>query len=243
MTCRLHVPPETLVAGEVVVRGDDHHYLFRVRRLRPGDPVVVFDGAGMQAEATVATICGEDAVLRLDPPRTVPPPTPAIRMLLPLLKGDAFDSCVSKLVELGVTGIAPIHTRRCVVRVPANKAPARRQRFVLRAQQAARQSRNPYVAEIEPIADLAQALAATGEMLRLVCWEGETRSLRDALPACPPPSVAVLFGPEGGLEPEEVEAATAAGFEPVSLGPRILRAETAPVAVAAILRFEYGDVG
>lgn len=242
MTCRIFVAQDQLRGGELEIDGDEHHYLHRVRRVRLGDEITVFDGAGRQASARIDRVSDDSTLISMTEPVEVSPPAPGIRVLLPLMKGDAFDSCLSKLVELGVSQIAPIRTARCVVRVPSDKLAARLLRYRARAKAAARQSRNPHVPDIEPIADLADALDATDAELSLVPWERATRPLADALAGQSPTSIALLFGPEGGLETAEVDAATAAGFAPVSLGPRILRAETAPIAVAAILRFTFGDI-
>ena len=129
MSCRLLIAPELLHAGEIEIDGDDHHYLFRVRRLRTGDEITVFDGRGRQATARISQVGADTALLAVSEPVRVSPPQPAIRVLLPLMKGDGFDSCLSKLVELGVTCIVPIRTRRCVVRVPDAKAVARMREF------------------------------------------------------------------------------------------------------------------
>lgn len=237
MSCRLLVGPEALRAGSHVVDGGDHHYLFRVRRLRPGSPVTLFDGAGREADAMVVSISADRAVLEVQAPRRVEAEACRVIVMPALIKGERMDFCIQKLVELGVSEIAPVSTARTVVRLSGERARRRHQRFVDIARDAARQSRRAAVPAIRDIVELDQALAAAaGVPLRLILWTGErTRTLRDVLQAPLPGAVCVLVGPEGGFAPGEVERALAAGFVPVSLGPHVLRAETAAMAVAAVL--------
>ncbi len=244
MSARLFVPAPRLAAGRLVVSGEDHHYLFRVLRLRPDDPVTVFDGEGSQASARVMSIEAERAELAVEAPMLAPAPDgSAITVLLPLLKADRSGDCVAKLVELGVTRIVPVVSHRTVVRIEGDRAHSRHQRLLSQARQAARQSHSPFVPTIAPIASWIDAVTAATEALRLAFWERATVPLSDHLPPSRPASIAIAFGPEGGLADDEAEAARRAGFALVSLGARILRAETAPVAVSAILGFAFGDVG
>lgn len=237
MSCRLLVGPDALRAGSHVVHGGDHHYLFRVRRLRPGSPVTLFDGEGREADAVVASISSDRAVLEVQPPREAAAEACRVIVMPALIKGERMDFCVQKLVELGVSEIAPVCTERTVVKLSGERARRRHQRFVDVARDAARQSRRAAVPAIRDIADLDQALdAAAGVPLRLILWTGErARTLRHVLQEPLPGAVCVLVGPEGGFAPDEVERAVAAGFVPVTLGPHVLRAETAAMAVAAVL--------
>jgi 16S rRNA (uracil1498-N3)-methyltransferase len=110
-------------------------------------------------------------------------------------------------------------------------------------QEATRQSRRPLLPRLEELRPLAQALAQTNEALRLMLWEEGSIPLNAALPPEPPASCALLVGPEGGFSAAEAQSAQHAGFIPVSLGKRILRTETAGMAVAAVLQNRYGDFG
>ncbi|ACY12738.1 16S rRNA (uracil(1498)-N(3))-methyltransferase [Haliangium ochraceum] len=238
MSSRLFVEPASLRAGAVEVCGDDHRYLFRVRRLRVGDAVTLFDGAGREADARVAAIDGERAQLEVAEPRAVVAPSPCRVSVLPaLIKGDRMDFCVQKLVELGVHEIAPVTSARTVVKLDGARAARRRERFVDIARAAARQCERATVPEIAAIAPLEQALASRAQTpLKLILWARErSRMLRDIVAQPLPAGVCVAVGPEGGFAPEEIEAAVAAGFEPVGLGGHVLRAETASLAAAALL--------
>jgi 16S rRNA (uracil1498-N3)-methyltransferase len=240
MSCRLFVSPDALRAGSLVIDGDDYHYLFRVRRLRPGAAVTLFDGAGREAEAAVASVSADQAVLAVEPPRQVAQaPACHVIMMPALIKGERMDFCIQKLVELGVGEIAPVSTARTVVRLEGERARRRHERFVEIARDAARQSRRATVPEIRDIVDLDQALARiAGVPRKLLLWTREReRTLADVVAAPLPAAVCALIGPEGGFAPDEVDRAVAAGFEPIGLGPHVLRAETAALAVAAVLAF------
>lgn len=242
---RLLVAPPELVPGERSVRGDDYHYLFHVRRLRPGDRLVLFDGEGCEAEATVRAISTRSATLEVGA-RALVAPAGARRLtvILSLIKGERMDWSLTKLVELGVGRIIPLLAERSVVRLEGERAERRRERFRSQVRAAVQQCRALQVPVVDSICSLDQALALTADTeLKLVFWEeAKAVPLRSALPDPPPAAVAMLVGPEGGLSAAEIDTAVAAGFKPVGLGPRILRADTAAVAGAAILGYALGDI-
>lgn len=220
-------------AGEVLVEGDEHHYLFRVRRLAVGDPVVVADATGREADARVLSVDAARARLSiLGTPRDAPRRAPRLTVLQGLIKGERMDWCVEKLAECGADEIVLIAAARSVVKLDAVRAEARRAKLDATARAAARQSQQP-VTEVRGPFSLATALAEVSADVRLVCHPQARESpLRAPAHAR---EIAILVGPEGGLAPEELEAALGAGFAPVSLGVGVLRAETAgPVACAAI---------
>lgn len=241
---RLLIDPAELVPGERVVRGDDHHYLFHVRRLRPGDRVILFDGEGGEAEATVVSADARAGVLAVGARSVVPVAPPRLTVILSLIKGERMDGCLTKLVELGVGRIVPLAAGRSVVRLDGERAERRRDRYRALVRAAVQQCRAVQVPVVEPVCRLDQALELTADAeLKVVFWEGaKDVPVRSVLPERRPARVAMLVGPEGGLAAEEVDAAIAAGFAAVGLGPRILRADTAAVAGAAILAYALGDI-
>jgi 16S rRNA (uracil1498-N3)-methyltransferase len=230
---RLWVPAEALAGGRARVAGDDHHYLFRVRRLAVGDRLTAFDGEGAEADATVEAVAADEAWLALGPARREPPPGLHLTVLQAAIKGDRMDWCVQKLVEVGVDRVVVVQTARTVVRLEGERLASRQARLAAIARDAARQARRATVPPVELLGlDAALALPAD---LRLVFHPAAARPLREWLgaPAC---AAALLVGPEGGLDGAELERATRAGFEPASLGATVLRAETAGVAAVAALR-------
>ena len=238
---RIFVDPAELAAGELVVRGDEHHYLARVRRARPGDPVELVDGAGRRASATIARIATGETTLHVGPPEPCPGKPPFVRALVPLIKGDRMDACVEKLVEVGVDAIVVWPAARSVARPDAARRDARIAKYRAIAQAAARQSGRARVPEVMAADDLAAALAglpepgAGGEhgQLRLLLAPASDAAL-DPDAAVAAIDVTIISGPEGGLAPEELDRLT--GFTPVGLGPRVLRAETAPMVAVALIR-------
>jgi 16S rRNA (uracil1498-N3)-methyltransferase len=243
--CRLFVEPAALGPGTHVVSGADHRYLFRVRRLRAGDRLTLFDGAGREAEAEVRSVRAQDAVLAVGAPRLAQAlPRCRLTVIQALIKGERMDWCVQKLVELGVDAIVPVHTERTVVKLDPERARKRRARFTEIARDAARQSRRARTPEVHEVVGLDQALAMATDTLKLVLWVGESgRGLRAALPDPPPASACLLIGPEGGFTDDEIERATRAGFTTVGMGPHILRAETAAVAAIAVVAAAFGQLG
>jgi 16S rRNA (uracil1498-N3)-methyltransferase len=241
---RLLVEPGSLRAGLREVAGDDHHYLFRVRRLAAGDRLVLFDGEGAEAEAEVVSAGPRAGSLEVAPPRTGAAAAPRLTVLLSIIKGERMDWCLAKLVELGVGRILPVAAERSVVRLEPARAERRLARYRAQVRAAAQQSRCALVPHVEPVGGLEAALArVAGAGLKLLLWEDPRAiPLRSALPEPAPDAVAVLIGPEGGFTADEVERAEAAGFVAVSLGRRILRAETAAVASAAILAYALDDM-
>lgn len=238
---RLFVDPERLgaVGGELPLRGPEHHYLVHVLRGRPGDKVTLLDGSGREVTARIAG--AEGTVLELVAEKRAAGEGPRVTLLLGLLKGEKFDLVVQKATELGVCRIVPLRCARSVARPDDARAAARRARWERIARAAAGQCRRPQLPEIAAPQDPGPALAMEAAELRLVLWEGALRQpLRDLLPAPLPATIAVLVGPEGGLADEEVRRAEECGYLACGLGPRILRAETAAIAVLAALVFASG---
>jgi 16S rRNA (uracil1498-N3)-methyltransferase len=246
VSARLFVEPARLRAGQLELEGSEHHYLARVRRLRAGDEVTLCDGAGREAPARIVRVGKRSASLEVgDPTAAATAPSLPIAVAFAPIKGDRTEWAIQKLVELGASKLHPIETSRSVVVPRGPRAVARLERYRAIAAEAARQSRNAVVPRVEPLVSLPGALEelAAAE-LKLVCWEGAlAEPLRQKLPHHRPADVALLIGPEGGLSEEEVELARDAGFAPVGLGPRILRAETAAVAALTIVGHVFGDLG
>jgi 16S rRNA (uracil1498-N3)-methyltransferase len=227
---RIFVAPDQLVAGEVTVRGDEHHYLARVRRARPGDTVELVDGAGRRAAATIARLSDGETTLVAGPPEQITAAPPRIRALVPLIKGDRMELCLEKLVEVGVDDVVVWPAARSVARLDDARRDARLAKYRAIAQAAARQSGRAQVPEVSGAASLDAALAALPDGLRLVLDPTSDAALAVGRAA----DITVVSGPEGGLAPDELDRL--AGFAPLGLGPRVLRAETAPVVAVALIR-------
>lgn len=244
---RFTVAPERIQGDRVVLDPDETRHLARVLRLGPGDLVVVGDGHGRDYTVRVESV-GDTAtgtILGVRPNRAESPL--AVTLLQGIPKGDKMEVIVRAATELGVQRIWPAITARTVVRLEPTRWRDRARRWQRVAREATKQCGRAVVPEVEAPQPLQAWLARgpEGGALRLCGWEGPAPPLSavmDALPA-PPAAVVVLVGPEGGLAREEVDAARRLGWTPVSLGPRILRTETAGLALLAILQFRFGDLG
>lgn len=229
---RIFVDPAVLLAGELEVTGDEHHYLARVRRARVGDAVELVDGAGRRAAAKVLRITEASTWLDVAIPEAIPARPPFVRSLLPLIKGERMDYALEKLVEVGVDEIVLWPAARAVVKLDADRRAARLAKYAAALQAAARQSGRAQVPSIRYAESLAEAITALPPGARFVLdpASDEPFGTISAL------DVTIASGPEGGLARDELEALARAGFASVGLGPRILRAETAPVVAIARLR-------
>jgi 16S rRNA (uracil1498-N3)-methyltransferase len=247
MGARLWVEPATLSAGARRVDGDDFRYLARVLRLAHGDELVLFDGAGREARARVEHVDGITGFMTLEVEAPAPVDARAqgatsITLLCALLKGEKMDLVVQKACELGAARLVPVTAARSVVKLDAARGASRSERWRKIAREAARQCGRADVLEVAEVSSLEAALAAAPEGARFVLHEGaRTSPLSAALPATAT-HVTAAVGPEGGFTDAEVAAARALGFQPVGLGPRVLRAETAALAVLAVLGWALGDL-
>jgi 16S rRNA (uracil1498-N3)-methyltransferase len=226
---RIFVAPEQLVAGVLVIRGDEHHYLGRVRRARTGDRVELVDGAGRRASAVIARIADAETELMVEVPEAIVAAPPHLRALIPWIKGDRMEVCVEKLVEAGCDELVVWPAARAVVKLDGERRDARIAKLQAAAQAAARQCGRAQVPTVRAADSLAAALPGTGLCLVL---DPTSDTALDATGGHA--EVTIASGPEGGFAPAELEALAA--FTSVGLGPRILRAETAPVIATAIIR-------
>lgn len=218
-------------------------HLVKVLRLRKGDPVIVFDGSGDEYRATLGETRGRNLYVDVCE-RLGREPEPALRITLlqAISRAESMDFVVQKATELGVGTIIPVLTQRSLVRLDQPRAERRRRHWEAVAIRACEQCGRNRLPSIETPTQLEAYLdSSRDDGLNILLDPQTTQSHRD-LPA-PPNQVTLLIGPEGGLDDEEIAAASRTGFVPVGLGPRILRTETAAIAMAAIIQSRWGDIG
>jgi 16S rRNA (uracil1498-N3)-methyltransferase len=238
---RFFVPPENLRFDPVPLTEEVAHHLGTVLRLAVGAEVLLLDGEGRLCRCRLESLCRRAGSARvLESWRETEDVLP-VRLLQGLPKWDKMDLVLQKGTELGLAAFTPVLVERSIP--VAERWEKRRQRWERIIREAAQQSRRVLLPRLTPVLPLADALADCREELRLLLWEEESRPLAEVLPAAAPRDVAVLVGPEGGFSAAEVAVARRAGFLPVGLGPRILRSETAGLAMAAVLQYLYGDLG
>jgi len=228
--------PEGVRGGTVVLSGDEGHHAARVLRLRPGERITVADGSGRVFEAVVKTLSGEVEADIVDV-HDVSVPRPMITIHQALMKGDRMDGMIEKSVELGVSRISPFVAERSIVRWDDSRKQKALERWMTITLSAAKQSRSPWLAAVDPVG------ASVPDVAAIVLHEDATARLRDVLPPDAPDDISFVVGPEGGLSEAEVGRLVLSGSTVVSLGERILRTETAGPAAAAIVAFVYGNLG
>lgn len=247
---RFYAPPSAFRAEleSVDLSSDEARHLRDVLRLKPGDDVYVFDGAGMEFHCRVEESRRDSAQLKVISEVAPARPESSLNLTLAiaLLKGEKFDLVVQKATELGVTRVVPVITRHADIRLrdetDAVKRVARWQRIAL---EAAKQSGRAVVPEVDnPIAFESLIQLTADEMRRIIFSEREGQSLTAAMKDIPGDTfqVIALVGSEGGWADEELARARDAGWTVVTLGGRTLRAETAAITVVALIQHLYGDL-
>ncbi len=231
-----------------VERSERHHYLVHVLRVREGQALEVFDGRGNAWPARVESATDEAVELSLGPSlqeREGRACARRITVVQGLPKGDKLEWVIEKAVELGASAILPVECARSVVKLDAQRAAKRVERWRKIAEEAARQcgrSDVPQVHEVVRLSRLTEALEA-GTRVLVLDEEEQARRLSEALPADSSEAVAFVVGPEGGLTRDEVSRLISEGGVPVSLGPLILRTETAALAALSVVRHRDGLLG
>ena len=224
------------------------HHVFRVLRRRAGDAVELVGDDGRVVEAQLEGTARAPAARTLEELAVATEPALPVTLGQCLIKSDRLDWLLQKATELGVARVALLRSRRSEVRLEGDRLEKRRRHWRGVAIGALEQSGRTRLPELA-VGDLHGWLAALGTPeeggLRLTLHPGGPSAPWSGRPGVPerPRSVELLIGPEGGLDPEELGAAELAGFLPWGLGPRVLRAETAPLAALAVLQFVFGDLG
>ncbi len=237
MPPRIHVEP-ALVAGTVFTLPPGASRHVQVLRLQPGDAITLFDGRGGQWQAEVLAMGRKDVTARLlaHQPLDCELQTP-VTLALGMPANERMDALVEKATELGVATIAPLVCERSVLRLTGDRAERRSAHWQAIAVAACEQSGRNHVPQVlppQPLRDWLAAMPAGGLRLVLSLADG-TQPLRSRLATAGPGPVSLLSGPEGGLSPAELAAAVAAGHLPTTLGARVLRADTAPLAALAVI--------
>lgn len=223
----------------ITLTGEDAHHLTKVLRARPGDSIQVCDGQGTDYLCTLESLSPSAVVARVDESRPNRSELPVeVTLYQALCKGDKLELIVQKAVELGVTRIVPVITARCVSLPDPKSLEKKRERWQKIAQGAAEQSGRgiiPQVGAALSFAAAVEAMAAGGRAV--LFYERATRPLGQLLGEAG--ALSFMTGPEGGFEEGEVQAAQAAGLAICTLGSRILRCETAPLAAMAVIAAVY----
>ncbi|MCH5252438.1 MAG: 16S rRNA (uracil(1498)-N(3))-methyltransferase [Lachnospiraceae bacterium] len=239
---RFFVPEENIREKEVQITGDDVNHIKNVLRMQPGEKVVVSCGRGTDYFCVIRDIKEEAILLAITEKKAAVTELPVrITLFQALPKRDKLEFVIQKAVELGAAEIVPFRAKRCVVKLDEKKEEKKRLRWQTIAEAAAKQSGRGRVPEIRETMDFSQALDYGKSMNTMLIpyelCEDMTGSVEAMKQAVQGNSIAVFIGPEGGFERGEVEQAVSEGARPISLGKRILRTETAGMAVLSVLMF------
>jgi 16S rRNA (uracil1498-N3)-methyltransferase len=243
---RFFVTRKSITHQRVTVEGPELDHLRRVLRLRPGDPIVVFDDAGWEHEAVIRSLSAQAAEIEIVRSfQAERESSLKLTLAVGLTKGEKMDFVVEKATELGVQAIVPFVSSYTVPKLDQRKIEKRGARWQKIALAAAKQSGRTRIPEIFPFSGFEDLVEQTTGSLNLLFWEKEAQQTLKQVHATDPDarSILLVIGPEGGLSDQEAGLAQRHGFKPIRLGRRILRAETAAVVAASLVQYLWGDLG
>lgn len=251
---RVFHPPVAPAPTTLQLSPEESHHLVTVNRARTGDPIVAFDGIGTEWTCTLADAQRRAALLRIETTQTHVRTGGLITLAQSLPKGSVMDTIVRHATELGVAAIEPLISTRTQVHLDSSRSDKKTDKWRTTALEAAKQCGTPFLPQIGPVRSLDEFINAprplpTDTTLKLIAsLHPGAKSLKAVLAdwrathAGQSPAAAIwLVGPEGDFTPEEIAALTAAGYAPVTLGPLVLRCDTAATCALSILRHELAE--
>ncbi len=229
--------------GEAVtLTGPDARHIAGALRMTVGEALTLCDGKGTDYACTLTAVDKETVTARVDSAApTASEPSLAVTLYMGLPKGDKLELIIQKAVELGVTAIVPVVTARSIARVEGKDAEKKRTRWQRIAAEAAGQSGRGIIPTVETPITFKQALPRLAAENTLLCYEGGGQPIGELVSPADT-ALSLVVGPEGGFDPAEVAAVTAGGGRIATLGPRILRCETAPLAALAVVMERSGNM-
>ncbi len=240
---------ESKITGPIIsITGSDAAHIKKVLRMKSGDRIGLFDGRGFEYEARIKNLLAGSVEVSITKRFLSASESPVqIIVAQALLKDKKMDILARQLTEIGITKLIPFISVRSVPRPDKKRLSARRKRWEKIAIEALKQCRRGHVAEIGETITFNDIIKIDDEFdLKVVFWENESKPISDAVQQVHDRhyrKILAVLGPEGGFPEKEIEDARASGFVTASLGPRILRAETAAVAACTILQYIFGDMG
>jgi len=245
---RFFVDPENIVGPLAYLTGSEARHISTVLRLAIGTTITLFDGSGSYYEALLTKITpgrAEAKIVSITPYIEASEDIrPALHLGLGLLKGKKMDFIIQKITELGIDSLRPFRSQYCAAHAPAAGRFSRWHKIAVAACKQCNRPKPPSLHDVTGFKELLSHAGKDEHDLKLIFWEEERQkplqeilgSVRDIK------SALVLIGPEGGFSSGEAAHAIAAGYQPVTLGSRILRAETAAIAAASILQHKLGNL-
>ena len=244
---RFFVPQ--LYNEEMYIEGVDARHISKVLRMQPGAQLQIVSDDGVSAMAEITAIDSERVTVRCLE-KLAESHEPRVKLVLAqgLAKGEKMDFIIQKAVEMGAYSVIPVAMEHSVVRLDGAKAAKKVERWQKIAESAAKQSKRDIIPEVQAVQSMTEMLAKCACQTKIIAYECEDRlSLKAALKAAEEAGgiseLLLIIGPEGGISEGELEQARQAGAVPVSLGRRILRAETAGLVAISAIFYETGDLG
>ena len=236
---RFYAPPDAFDSGRVTLSEEETRHLRSVLRLGVGERVRVFDGEGREFVCEITEVGRRGSELQVIEPTEPPAPESPLRLCLAaaVTKGDKYDLVIQKAVELGVSRFIPLITARCDVRL--RDVAKRHERWNKVALEASKQSGRATLMQVDMPVSLDELWRDAERGYMLFFAETGGGSLGEVESAG---GLTAVIGPEGGWDPSEIEAAKGENVRVITLKGRVLRAETAAIAIAAILQHRYGDL-
>jgi 16S rRNA (uracil1498-N3)-methyltransferase len=243
---RFHLPPDQCRQHVLTLSAREAHHALHVLRLREGERVVVLDGAGTEFLCEVQDANAREVTLQVRQRQAIPPSACQVTLLQAVPKGKTMDLIVQKATELGVHRIVPILSERVVTQLDSEAGASKAEKWQGAAVEAIKQCGSAWLPAVE-VPVTPQAFLARGErfeLLLIASLQPEALHPRECFDAFfaekgrPPKTVGVWVGPEGDFTPAEVNLARAAGALPITLGPRVLRSDTAAVYCLSVINYE-----
>ena len=234
---------ETINETKGTISGDDAKHIAKVLRMHAGEKLVACDCQGFDYDCVIDSLTDKEVELSVER-KYLSETEPSVRVTLyqAMPKSDKMELIIQKAVELGVSAIVPVQTKRCVSRPDAKSMAKKLERYNRIALEAAKQCGRGRIPQVLPMLDFAEAIKAMKEDQRaFLFYENSTSSFRKELEQGVS-SVSIMVGAEGGFEEEEVQKALDLDIASLSLGKRILRCETAPLAALSIIMYETGNM-
>ncbi|HIP40045.1 MAG TPA: 16S rRNA (uracil(1498)-N(3))-methyltransferase [Desulfocapsa sulfexigens] len=242
---RFFINPDTIIRDEIILSEQESHHIARVLRLGKGTTLQLLDGRGNIHDAEIISL-GRQLTLKLLSSVHIKRDDIPLRICQSVLKGQKMELLMQKCTELGVAEFTPYYSERCQLRkTELSKISSKYDRWQRIIEEACKQCNNPIKMELKPFLSFEEMLVQQdGAVQKILFWEEEKQenSLHSHPVQTKDDGLQIVFGPEGGFPATEVESAKQAGFTILSLGPRILKAETANIAAVSIIQHLLGNM-
>ena len=238
-----YVEPEAVTENTVRITGGDVNHIKNVLRMHPGEEIMILDGSGMEYRCEIESISDEILAGVLEAKKTEAELSVRLLLFQGLPKKDKMELIIQKAVELGVSEIIPVLTKRTVVKLEDKKKEQKKlERWQAIAEAAAKQSGRGIIPKVREAVKFTDAVKQAGELDEALIPYELAEGMEDARARIRglhgKKSVGIFIGPEGGFEEEEIALAAKAGIHPITLGKRILRTETAGLCILSVIMFE-----